>query len=265
MSGPEVQMVGKQQRLARAIVSGFAATAVMLFAFIGAYGIALAVAGVELADRRFAETYRVWFHNLANNPIIDLARDNLYLALALHLFAGLLWAVVYAYYVEPRLSGPGWRRGVVFSIVPWLLSLLVFFPLVGGGFLGFGIGAGPLPMIGNLVLHLVYGATLGLLYGPFGDVVMEGAPHAHYAPYSAEAETQAMQLSEAMAARGIVVGVAVGLAVGLVVALLASAGSSVALVLGISPLAFVVASAILGGALGGLVGSLAGLPSSGQA
>jgi hypothetical protein len=36
--------------------------------------------------------------------------------------------------------------------------------VMGGGVLGMGVGAGPLPILGNLILHLVYGAVLGISY-----------------------------------------------------------------------------------------------------
>ncbi|MDF3018600.1 MAG: hypothetical protein K0R44_3825, partial [Thermomicrobiales bacterium] len=36
--------------------------------------------------------------------------------------------------------------------------------LMGGGVLGMDVGAGPLPILGNLILHLVYGAVLGISY-----------------------------------------------------------------------------------------------------
>jgi lipoprotein signal peptidase len=45
-----------------------------------------------------------------------------------------------------------------------VLSLVVFFPIVGAGFFGASLHAGPLPALGNLVLHLLYGATLGAVY-----------------------------------------------------------------------------------------------------
>lgn len=53
----------------------------------------------------------------------------------------------------------------MFSLIPWAFSLVVFLPLVGGGFLGLGLGAGPLPILGNLLLHAVYGVTLGSVLG----------------------------------------------------------------------------------------------------
>ena len=53
---------------------------------------------------------------------------------------------------------------MLFSIIPWFLSLVVFFPIVGAGFFGADLDAGPLPAIGNLILHLIYGAVLGSMY-----------------------------------------------------------------------------------------------------
>src|SRR5205823_3461724 len=107
--------------------------------------------------------------NLTHNKVLDLAQSALYLSIGVHFAVGLVLALVYAYIVEPRMWGPGWIRGSLFAIVPWVFSVVVFFPLVGGGFLGVGLGAGPLAFLGNLVLHVVYGATLGLMYEPMFD------------------------------------------------------------------------------------------------
>lgn len=240
--------------LARAIVSGFVASMVMLFTFIVGYGASALLAGMQLTQRGGAETLGRWLSGLTSNPLIDLARPNLYAAIAIHLAVGLAFAVVYAYFFEPRLRGPSWVRGVAFSLVPWLLSLVVFLPLVGGGFLGLGLGAGPLPMLGNLILHAVYGATLGLLYGPFGDLITSSSFEAPTGP------DRAMQGSEQMAARGILVGLVLGAVAGVVAALLAAQAGAQGTVLGIHPLLFVVSTALFGAAFGGLVGSLVGLP-----
>ncbi len=53
---------------------------------------------------------------------------------------------------------------MLFSIGPWLLSLLVFFPIMGVGIFGIDVDAGPLPAMGNLIVHLVYGAVLGTIF-----------------------------------------------------------------------------------------------------
>jgi hypothetical protein len=66
-------------------------------------------------------------------------------------------------------AGTGLRQGMLFSLIPWMLSVGVFLPIVGGGPLGLRLRAGPLPIFGNLILHLIYGGVLGQIYGPMGD------------------------------------------------------------------------------------------------
>ena len=241
---------------ARAIVSGFVATVALVITFILAYGLAVVLSGVELVQRRGAEGFRDYFYGLTHNQLIDSAYDNLYFALALHLAAGLVWALIYAYVAEPRLSGPGWFRGIVFSFVPWILSLVVFLPIVGGGFFGSQLNAGPLPIIGNLILHLVYGASLGLLYSPFGDRLVDSMTESDFTPEEAE---RSLRQSEALQARGILAGLVVGIVIGVVGAVIAASAGPETEVLGVSPLAFATASTLIGAAFGGLIGSLAGL------
>src|SRR5262249_47741458 len=89
----------------------------------------------------------------------------------LNFAAGIIWALIFACDANDRLIAlPGWARGIVFALPPYLLSLVVFLPLVGGGLFGTKIGAGPLPVIGNLILHLVYGATLGAMFVLDGSI-----------------------------------------------------------------------------------------------
>src|SRR6185369_12180348 len=123
---------------------------------------------------------------------------------------GLLWAVLYGLVFESRLRGSSWERGALFAGIPWLFSLAVFLPLVGGGFLGMSLGAGPLPIIGNLVLHLVYGAVLGSVYGPAGDSVLDDPRHA-----AAGDDIWEGPNSEVGAARGLMIGLGLGVVAGL--------------------------------------------------
>ena len=263
--------------LPRAVVSGFAATIVMLFAFLGAYSLARLVSTVPFAEIRGAElvrlfgrqgvrgaevllaeipgaeVMRLWLYNLTHNRLIDIISTDVYVAAAIYLAGGLVWAIAYAALAEPRLSGPAWRRGAVFSIVPGILSSVVVLPILGGGILGAALGAGPLPVIGNLVLHLVYGITLGQLYGPFGDrdaTSLEG-------PVS-RADAAAMRASDRMLARGLLIGLVLGTALGVVVSFATGLGPNDRL-LGVPIAALLLSSALLGAALGAVIGSFFGL------
>ncbi len=227
----------------QAIVSGFIATAVAAVVLVGAY-----VAAQGLSQSYTPGTTNTivhWFYNLTHNRATTAAKDALYGALLLHVAFGLFWAGIYAYYAEAALTGPGWRKGLAFSLGPWLLSVVVLLPLLGGGFLGFGLGAGPLPLIGNFVLHAVYGVVLGTIYGlsAIGGADANGL------------ELKRDNTAERGAALGIMAGAVVGGLAGLGISLFAGAADGVIT----GPLQLFLFGAVLGAVGGALLGSMSGL------
>jgi hypothetical protein len=223
--------------LVLALLAGFVASVAMVMAFGVAFAAALVLGYLPvplLSD---------WFRGLTNNPVIDVAGPNLYAATAMFFAGGLLWAMLYGLVFEPRLRGAGWERGVRFALIPWLVSLVIFLPLVGGGLFGMNLGAGPLPSVGNLILHLVYGAVLGAVYGS-AESVYDRPRHVGFSD-----DLISGRLSEMGAARGMLAGLAVGVLLGAVGAALAHQGVT-------NPLAMVVAVGLIGAAFGSFVGSL---------
>lgn len=129
---------------------------------------------------------------------------------------------------------------MIFAIGPFLLSVIAFFPIMDGGVFGRNIHAGPLPVVGNLILHLIYGAVLGGVYAIDLEAWLDGsvADRAH-------AETQ-----QRGAAIGTVAGIVVGLAIGWIL------GPSLNDIGGRGLIGLI--GAMTGGALGLAAGSLAG-------
>ncbi len=239
ISGRRATAAGGSSAVALALLAGFVASVAMVLAFGVAFAAALVLGRVPIP------VLSTWFRGLTSNALIDLAGPNLYAATALFFVGGVLWALLYGLVFEPRLSGAGWQRGLEFALVPWLFSLLVVLPLVGGGLLGFGLGAGPLPLLGNLILHVVYGATLGSIFSS-ADSVVDRPSHR-----AADDDLRLGRLSEVGAARGVVAGLVVGILVGLVMATLVQFGE------GFNPLALAVAVALMGAGFGGFIGSIA--------
>jgi hypothetical protein len=192
---PDQHRVRREDWLTDGLVSGFLATFIMTVVLVAAYGVARVIGST--GEGGLAQ----WFAALSNNLVTDRTGDQVALALAVNLAIGLILAVIYAYFVEPALSGPGWKRGMQFALIPWALSILVFLPLIGAGFLGLGLGAGFLPVLGNLILHLVYGAVLGGYYAIAMDQGIESSEIEHRNAVKAE--------------RGAAIGVVVGLVLGL--------------------------------------------------
>ncbi|MBI3966363.1 MAG: hypothetical protein HY329_12085 [Chloroflexi bacterium] len=194
-----------------ALWAGLAAVIVVLFVFVTVAVIlassvtlvAKPLVGTELALAH-------WLVMLAGSRLFDPSTPTPYLAAATYSAVGLAWSVVYGRWYEPYLSGPCWQRGALVALVAWVLSSLVLFPMLGMGPLGFELGAGPLPVIGSLLLHLIYGAGLGLAYEAVGDrQFLIAAPHYDLLP-------GAFRLPDgASAGRGLIVGGLLGATVGL--------------------------------------------------
>jgi len=217
------------------VLAGFLATFAMTVVLAAAYGMSAAFGN---PNGWFLER---WLWALSHNPVATHTADGVLLAIGANLAIGLLFALVYARYVEPRLTGPGWWRGVRFALVLWVLSLLVFLPLMGGGVFGLAIGAGPLPILGNLILHVVYGATLGSVVAIADGDGLDDTP---------------AERANAMAAeRGAAVGVAIGVVAGAIVGW--AAGPALG---GIdSRAATAIGIALILGAAGLAIGSFAGM------
>lgn len=220
--------------LGDSIVSGFIATFAMSVVMAGAFALSRAI-GV-----RDGSQVERWFWALTHNPVIESTQNAIVLAIGANLLVGLLWAIVYGYDGEARLTGPGWRKGMIYAIGPFLLSIVAFFPIMDGGIFGREIHAGPLPILGNLILHLIYGAILGSVYAIDLEAWLDGS-----AADRSHAEAQQ---------RGAAVGTVAGIAIGLVVGWLL--GPSLDDVGGRGLIVLI--GALTGGALGLAAGSLAG-------
>lgn len=80
----------------------------------------------------------------------------------MHFTIGAMWGIAFA--VTGRMfPGAFWLKGMLFSAVPWLIMMIVMMPLAGAGF--FGLDLGMVAPIMTLMLHLVFGAVLGAVYG----------------------------------------------------------------------------------------------------
>jgi len=57
-------------------------------------------------------------------------------------------------------------KGIGFGIAAWALMMLMVMPMAGAGF--FGLKMGMMAPVMTLMLHVIYGAVLGFVYGRLG-------------------------------------------------------------------------------------------------
>jgi len=82
----------------------------------------------------------------------------------MHFIIGtVIWGVLFAL-IGKSLPGGGYvGKGMSFSVLAWVLMMVMVMPMAGTGF--FGLSLGMMAPVMTLILHLIYGAVLGGLYG----------------------------------------------------------------------------------------------------
>jgi Family of unknown function (DUF6789) len=137
--------------LFKSIVAGFIATAVMsafmiIKSFLGMFPDINVISIIDSLNSSYLGT-----------PEAPLS------GWATHFFTGtIIYGVIYAY-INPKLTGSNVVNGIILAVFAWLAMMVIIMPLAGFGF--FGLTLGPPALVLTLVLHLIYGITLGYSYG----------------------------------------------------------------------------------------------------
>lgn len=129
----------------RGIAAGFIATGVLSILMIAK----------AFLDRLSVFDAVAAIHRLTGGPWV--------MGWAGHFLIGtILWGLLFALWFPRLPGGRGLTRGLVFSLFAWMAMMLLFLPIAGYGFFGVAIGW---PLIGfTLLMHLIYGAVLGVSY-----------------------------------------------------------------------------------------------------
>ncbi|SRR6266498_6159177 len=89
---------------------------------------------------------------------------------AAHFMIGTILALLYAAVFYNLLPGPGFVRGMIYSLLPWLMAQLLVMPMMmvmQGMPFSAGLFSGSFIMaLGSLIGHLVYGFVVGIIYLP---------------------------------------------------------------------------------------------------
>lgn len=140
--------------LVKGIAAGFAATAVLTVLMI-----VKAAMGVMPAFNAIRDlTQILGGFGLPASPAMGW--------IAHVLLGSVVWGGLYAV-LHDKLPGSGALSGIVFGLLAWLGMMLVFMPMAGHGL--FALGIGPMATMATLVLHVIYGAVLGVVYDRIRD------------------------------------------------------------------------------------------------
>jgi len=97
-------------------------------------------------------------HGMLGTPAVPI------IGWIMHFMIGtVVWGVLFAL-IGKSLPGNGFIvKGLSFGVLAWMLMMVMVMPMAGAGF--FGLSLGMMAPVITLILHLVYGAVLGGLYG----------------------------------------------------------------------------------------------------
>ncbi len=75
----------------------------------------------------------------------------------------IIWGIAFALLFNKLPSQAPWLKGIIFAIGAWVLMMIVVMPMAGAGL--FGLHLGIMAPVMTLVLHIIFGAVLGGVYG----------------------------------------------------------------------------------------------------
>jgi len=93
---------------------------------------------------------------------------------AAHFMIGaIVWGVGFAVLINKIPGSSSVSKGVMFGVAAWLMMMIVVMPMAGAGL--FGLKMGMVAPVMTLMLHAIYGAVLGLVYGRLAGNAPEAA------------------------------------------------------------------------------------------
>jgi hypothetical protein len=88
-----------------------------------------------------------------------------------------IWGAVFSW-LDSKLPYAHWVSGILFATGAWLMMMIIVMPMAGMGL--FGLQLGVTAPIATLVMHWIYGAILGGVYGAGkAPAHAEDAAHRH--------------------------------------------------------------------------------------
>jgi uncharacterized membrane protein YagU involved in acid resistance len=84
-----------------------------------------------------------------------------WLGWVMHFVIGIILAGAYVFIWKERITGSAVVKGLLFSLIPFLLAQIIVMPMMGAGLFCTNTPAPLLMVMGSLIGHLVYGAVLG--------------------------------------------------------------------------------------------------------
>jgi len=92
------------------------------------------------------------------NPMVAMP---VFVGWTMHFIIGIILTGIYAAFFVKILPFDSWKRGALYSLIPFLMAQLIVMPMMGMGVFS---GGNMMMIVGSLLGHLVYGGVIGFMY-----------------------------------------------------------------------------------------------------
>lgn len=120
-------------------------------------------------------TAAMFLLSLAGMPDIDYGKllaqftnTNTAVGWLMHFMVGIALAFLYVYYFREFLPGPYWAKGMIFSVLPWVLTLIMMFPIVDTLDMGDETQSPGVFIVSTMAAYLAFGAVMAIVAHPKG-------------------------------------------------------------------------------------------------
>ena len=94
----------------------------------------------------------------SNNPMMPMPYAAGWM---IHFVMGVIMAIVYAKFLYGKLPGNGILQGIIYGLILFILAQSMVMPMMGKGMFS---GGDVQLIMGSMIGHIVFGATLGATY-----------------------------------------------------------------------------------------------------
>lgn len=87
-----------------------------------------------------------------------------------HFMIGVIgYGIIYAVLFANKTTNKNVQNGILLAVIGWLLMMVVLMPMMGAGLFGLQMPSGVMVPVATFILHLIFGATLGLSYAKLSN------------------------------------------------------------------------------------------------
>ncbi len=142
-----INFIAMENKFVSAVAGGIAGTAVIT-------GMMLLLSFVGMPDINYG------------TMLAGFTQTSPLLGWVMHFIMGIVLAFIYVYFFRDEISFPYAMRGLIYSVLPWAITLIMLFPMMG---LETGLSGKQSPgifILSTMIAYLAYGFVMGAIARP---------------------------------------------------------------------------------------------------